>query len=130
MTTVVNQTVKFDAGVERVYRAIADSAEHSTFTGAPAVLSIDSGGPFSTHGGAIEGRILELIPNERIVQAWRVADWPKGVYSIVQYEFSGDSNHSEIKLTHSGLPEDAAEHIAQGWQNMYWTPLTEYVSKK
>ena len=118
MSTVVNQTVKFDAGVERVYQAIADSTEHSAFTGVPALLSTEPGGPFTTHGGAIEGRVLELIPNERIVQAWRVADWPKGVYSIVQYEFTGDSNSSVITLTHSGLPEDAAEHIAQGWQNM------------
>lgn len=130
MSTVVSQTVKFDAGVERVYRAIADSTEHSAFTGAPAQLSTELGGPFTTHGGAIEGRALELIPNERIVQAWRVADWPKGMYSIVQYKFSGDSKQSEISLTHSGLPEDAVVHIAQGWQNMYWTPLTEYLSKK
>ena len=130
MSTVVTQTVKFDAGVERAYQALADSAEHSTFTGAPANLPTELGGQFTTHGGAIEGRTLELVPNERIVQAWRVADWPKGVYSIVQYEFSGDDKRSEIRLTHTGLPEDAAEHIAMGWQNMYWTPLTEYLVKK
>ena len=44
--------------------------------------------------------------------------------------FSGDDKRSEIKLTHTGLPEDAAEHIAMGWKNMYWTPLTEYLVKK
>ncbi len=130
MATLVNQSVKFNAGVERVYQAIADSTQHSAFTGASALLSTELGGPFTTHGGAIEGRILELIPNERVVQAWRVADWPKGEYSIVRFEFSGDSNHSEIKLTHSGIPEDETEHIAQGWQNMYWTPLAKYLTKK
>ena len=130
MATVVNQSVSFNAGVERVFQAIADSTQHSAFTGAPAMLSTELGGPFTTHGGAIEGRVLELIPNERIVQGWRVADWPKGVYSIVQYEFTGDSNSSEIKLTHSGIPEDATEHIAQGWQSMYWTPLAEYLAAK
>ncbi|MEO5973616.1 MAG: SRPBCC domain-containing protein [Ilumatobacteraceae bacterium] len=130
MSTVVTQTVKFDAGVERVYQALADSTEHSAFTGAPALLSNDPGGSFTTHGGAIEGRVLELNPGERIVHAWRVADWPKGVYSVVRYEFTGDKNHAEISLTHSGLPEDAAEHIADGWHKMYWTPLMDYLSKK
>ncbi|MFA5774515.1 MAG: SRPBCC domain-containing protein [Ilumatobacteraceae bacterium] len=130
MSTIVTQTVTFDTGVERAYRTLADSAEHSAFTGAPAKLPTESGEQFTTHGGAIEGRTLELVPNERIVQAWRVADWPQGVYSIVRYEFSGDNKRTEIKLTHTGLPEDAAEHIAVGWQNMYWTPLTEYFSKK
>lgn len=130
MSTVVTQTIKLDAGVERVYRAISDSTEHSAFTGAPALLSSDPGGSFTTHGGAIEGRVLDLKQNERIVQAWRVADWPQGVYSIVRYEFTGDKNRAEIALTHSGLPEDAAEHIADGWHKMYWTPLREHLSKK
>lgn len=126
MSTVVNQSKKFDASIDRVYKAIADSAEHSAFTGAPALLSGEPGGTFTTHGGAIEGRMLEIVPNERIVQAWRVATWPQGVYSIVAYAFTGDSNGAEITLTHSGLPEEEAGHIDQGWNNMYWEPMAKY----
>ncbi len=126
MSTVINQSKKFDASVERVYKTIADSAEHSAFTGAPAKLSNEPGDAFTTHGGAIEGRILEIVPNERIVQAWRVATWPQGVYSIVCYTFTGDSNSAEITLNHSGLPEEELGHIAQGWHNMYWEPMTKY----
>jgi len=42
----------------------------------------------SLFGGHIVGRHVELAPNERVVQAWRVADWPPGVYSIAKFELS------------------------------------------
>jgi len=130
MSTVIIQTKKFDVSIDRVYKTIADSTEHSAFTGAPAILSSEPGGAFTTHGGAIEGRILEIVPNERIVQAWRVATWPQGVYSIVSYAFSGDSTSAEITLTHSGLPEEEVGHIAQGWHNQYWEPMAKYFAAK
>jgi len=84
------------------------------------------GGAFTTHGGAIEGWMLEVVPNERIVQAWRPADWPAGVYSIVRYDFTGADDRSEITLTHSGLPEEGSEHLADGWEQRYWAPLAKY----
>jgi hypothetical protein len=37
-----------------------------------------SRGAFNTFGGLIEGRNVELIPNRRIVQAWRPAHWDPG----------------------------------------------------
>lgn len=123
------QTVGFDAGVDRVYRAIADSAEHTAFTGAPAELAAEAGGTFTTHGGAIEGRMLELVPNERLVQAWRPADWPAGAYSVVRYDFAGDDDHAEITLTHTGLPDEALEPVAEGWNHRYWGPLAEYLAR-
>jgi activator of HSP90 ATPase len=129
MTTTVEQTASFAAPVGTVFAAIADAATHSAFTGAPATVSREVGAAFTTHGGGIEGRLIELVPNERIVQAWRPAGWPAGVYSLVRYEFSGDSANTIITLTHTGLPDGAAEHIAEGWNNMYWTPLAEYLKR-
>jgi hypothetical protein len=37
-------------------------------------------------GGEIERRILDLVPNRRIVQAGHVKTWPDGVFSIVGFE--------------------------------------------
>ena len=45
-----------------------------------------AGGAFTTFGKLIEGRNIELVPNQRIVQAWRPASWEPGLYSIVRFE--------------------------------------------
>jgi uncharacterized protein YndB with AHSA1/START domain len=128
MSSEVIQTVRIDAGRDRTYQAIADPAEHTAFTGAPATVSDAVGSAFTTHGGAIEGQTLEVVPNERIVQAWRPVDWPAGVYSVVRYEFADDGDGTQITLTHTGLPDEGAEHIAEGWQERYWGPLADYLT--
>lgn len=128
MTKDIVQTISFDAPVGTTYLAIADSNTHSAFTGAPADLPRDAGGRFSTHGGAIEGWILELEPDSRIVQAWRPADWPLGMYSLVRLDFEGNAEHTEITLTHTGLPPEGTEHIAAGWNERYWEPLREFLA--
>jgi hypothetical protein len=37
------------------------------------------GACFSLFGGWVSGRQIELAPNERITQAWRMTDWAPGV---------------------------------------------------
>jgi hypothetical protein len=46
------------------------------------------GGAFTLFGGHITGRHIELVPDQRIVQAWRVVDWIPVVYSIVKFELT------------------------------------------
>jgi activator of HSP90 ATPase len=123
----ITQTNTFNAPVSTVFKVIASSSEHSAMTGAPAELSDEPGGSFTTHGGAIEGRLIESLADERIVQVWRPADWPAGVYSLVRYDFAANGESTDITLTHSAIPEGAAPHLAEGWNTMYWGPLAAHL---
>lgn len=128
MAEMFVQTNTFDAPVERVYRTIADSQAHAALTGAPAEIGTAAGDAFTTHGGAIEGWILDLQKNERIVQAWRPADWPAGSYSVVRYDFRSDGDGTELTLTHSAVPDGGSSHLQAGWQDNYWEPLTAHLA--
>ncbi len=125
--TVV-QTRSFDAPVSTVFSVIADSEAHGEMTGAPADLGTERGASFTTHGGAIEGVLLDRVENEYIVQAWRPADWDAGVYSVVRYDFAEEGPGTQITLTHSAIPEGASSHLADGWNTMYWGPLASYLA--
>jgi len=128
MSTSVHQEVTFAASPERIYRAYTDSLEHAAFTAnGAAEIGSEEGVAFSCHGGAILGRQIELVPNRRIVQAWRVADWGPGVYSLVRIEFVPDAGGTKVVLDHTGLPEGHSEHIASGWHARYWDPLRKYL---
>jgi activator of HSP90 ATPase len=59
--------------------------------GKPTEISREAGGTFALFGGYITGRHVELVPNERIVQAWRAGGWDPGVYSIAKFEL-GDQD--------------------------------------
>jgi activator of HSP90 ATPase len=94
----------------------------------PTKLSPHVGGVFSLFDGYIVGRQLELAPNELIVQAWRVLNWPRGAYSIARFEFSEQAGVTTIVFDHTGFPKGAAEHLASGWQEHYWDPLTKVLA--
>jgi len=41
----------------------------------PTAISTELGGSFTLFGGYITGRHIEMLPNERLVQAWRAGSW-------------------------------------------------------
>jgi len=111
MSGVIRQQVEFKASPQRVYDALTDAKQFSVCTGLPAEIQGGAGGTFTCFGGQIAGRILELVPNQRIVQAWRVSMWPVGVFSIVRFQLEGRSDGTRLILEHSGFPEENRAHL-------------------
>jgi uncharacterized protein YndB with AHSA1/START domain len=94
----------------------------------PTQISRQDGGAFALFGGYIVGRQIELLPNELIVQAWRVANWGRGIYSIARFELVEQSGGTKIIFDHEAFPNGDAGHLASGWQEHYWNPLTKFLA--
>ncbi|SRR6266404_6814793 len=122
----IHQEVDFNASPQRVYEALLDSKQFSAFSGRAAEINREAGGEFSLFNGHIIGRNLELIPNTRIVQAWRVVDWPQGVYSIARFELTASGSGTHLVFDHKGFPEELRDHLAEGWEANYWSLLKKY----
>lgn len=129
MSEPIVHQLSFDAEPERIFRALMTSEQHAAFTGGPAEISDQVGGSFWCHGGSILGRNLDLVDNQRIVQAWRVAAWPEGTYSIVRFDLSPEGKGTRLTLTHSGVPVAAREQISKGWEMRYWEPLKGWLQR-
>jgi len=99
----------------------------SNFTETSATIDSAVGGAFSLFDGHIEGRILDLVPSQRIVEAWRVVDWPAGVYSIAKFELKPQNSGTHLIFDHIGFPDGLKEHLAEGWQQHYWAALAKYL---
>lgn len=123
----IHQEVDFKASPQRIYEALLDTKQFSAFAGMPAEINREVGGAFSLFGGHIIGRNVELIPNKRIVQAWRVVDWPEGVYSIARFELKAQGSGTHLVFDHTGFPEDLRDHLAEGWADHYWARLKKYL---
>jgi activator of HSP90 ATPase len=94
----------------------------------PAEISREAGGAFALYGGFITGRHIELVPDVRVVQAWRAGDWPPGVYSIASFELVKQGSGSKIVFDHTGFPKGKAESLALGWKTHYWEPLAKVLA--
>jgi activator of HSP90 ATPase len=128
-TKAIHQEEDFKAGPRRIYETLLDARQFSAFSGGRAAeIHREVGGAFSLFAGHIVGRNLELVPDRRIVQAWRAAAWPEGTYSIARFELLEKGAGTRVILDHTGFPPELAEHLESGWNENYWTALQKYLS--
>jgi activator of HSP90 ATPase len=126
--TTIHQEIDFKTTPARIYETLLNAKQFSAFTRDTAEVQPQPGAAFKLFGGRIEGRNVELIPNRRIVQAWRPTSWPSGVYSIVRFELVARGSGTRIVLDHAGFPEDQWENLSEGWPLNYWEPLHKYLN--
>jgi len=139
----IHQETNFKASRKRVYEALTDTKQFDKVielsgvmksgmlpAGAnkPTKISSEVGGAFVLFGGYITGRHIELVPSERIVQAWRAGGWAPGVYSIAKFELVEQGSGTKIIFDHTGFPKGNGEHLASGWKAHYWEPLEKFLT--
>jgi activator of HSP90 ATPase len=128
---ILKQTRTFNAPAKDLYEVLMDSRKHSKLTGgAPAKISNKVGGKFSAYGGELEGEIIELKPNKKIVQTWRASDWPEGHYSRATFSFApAGKGKTKLTFTQSAIPDDQFESVKKGWIDFYWEPMAKMLEK-
>ncbi|HEX4077975.1 MAG TPA: SRPBCC domain-containing protein [Rhizomicrobium sp.] len=114
-------------GFDRIVRlsAAMNSSMQTMLGTAPTAIDARPGGAFALFGGYISGRNLELVPNARLVQAWRAGNWPPGLYSIAEFALASEGSSTRIVFDHRGFPNEDADHLAAGWHGNYWVPLAK-----
>src|SRR6266550_7387750 len=122
----IHQEIDFNASPQQLYEALLDAKQFTEFSGRPAEINREVGGAFSLYKGHIVGRNVELVPNQRIVQAWRVVTWPEGAYSIARFELTPQGSGTRIVFDHVGFPQGLHDHLAEGWEENYWSLLKNY----
>lgn len=119
----------FKAKSKEIYDAWLDSIQHSKMTGGLAKCSNKIGGAFTAWDGYIEGKNIDLKPNEEIIQNWRTSEFDdndedsKLVIRLKELE-----NGTELVLIHSNIPEGQTQY-REGWLEHYFTPMENYFEK-
>lgn len=124
--TTIHYELDFKASPERFYEAILDQKQFAAFTGMPATIDRVAGGAFTQFGGQINGRTIELVAGQRIVQAWRPGHWGPGVYSLAHFEIKPRGQECSLVFDHTGFPAGDYDGLDWGWKNHYWEPLGKY----
>ena len=121
----LTRTVQFDKVVR--LSAAMNSGMKQKLGAEPTRVNPVAGGAFALFGGYVTGRQVELVPNQRIVQAWRAGSWAPGVYSIAKFELTPQGSGTKLIFDHTGFPPGEAQHLAEGWKGNYWEPLAKYL---
>jgi uncharacterized protein YndB with AHSA1/START domain len=134
----IHQETIFKVSPKRIYDALTDEEQFQKIEllslampaqdlkNKPAKIIREVGGSFSIFGAFIVGRQLELVPNQRIVQAWREIIWAPGIFSIAKFELVEQGTGTKLVFDHTGFPAGAGEHLAVGWKSHYWDSLEKF----
>ena len=127
-TRTIRQTVTLPAPPATVYKALADSAQHTAFTGSRARIPKRAGGKVSAYDGYISGTMLGLWPGAGLLQTWRTMEWPEGYAdSRLEIRLAPAGKGTRLTMIHSEVPASQAGRYTEGWQAFYWTPLRRYL---
>jgi activator of HSP90 ATPase len=128
LRTAIHYEIGFHPSPQRLYQAILDQKQFAAFSGLAATIDPTPGGAFSMFGGLIVGRNIELVANQRIVQAWRPTHWEPGIYSIVHFEFNPRAAETNLVFDHTGFPAGEYDNLDSGWRHHYWDPLQKFLA--
>jgi activator of HSP90 ATPase len=129
MGKTIRQTVTFKADPHEVYEILMDQKKHAKLVDSDARISRKVGGKFVIYGGDVEGKNLELVQDQKIVQTWRYNDWPEGHYSTATFVFTPVEKGTRMNFTQTDVSDDKYEEIKQGWIDYYWTPLKQMLQE-
>ncbi|HYL69331.1 MAG TPA: SRPBCC domain-containing protein [Candidatus Limnocylindria bacterium] len=129
----IHQEVVIKASRARVYQALTDAKQFSKVTdfsmpGVSTAISPEVGGTFSLFGGYISGRHIEMVPNERLVQAWRTQKFDPGIFTIANFQLHEEGAATKLVFDQTAIPQGHAEHLAEGWKSHYWEGLQKYLA--
>lgn len=136
----IHHEVVFKASRKRVFALLTETKEFDKVVeksgvmksgaplgNAPTAIGKEAGGTFTLFGGHILGRQIEIVADERIVQAWRVATWAAGTWSIARFALVEKGDATQLVFDHVGFPKGEAEHLAAGWKAHYWEPMAKVI---
>ena len=85
----------------------------------------------SLFGGRVEGRQVDLVRGQRVVQSWRFgaahpSPWELGVYSTVRFTLEHAGDGTRLVIDHTGIPAEWIEHIREGYPMFYQDPIARF----
>jgi len=119
----------FPVSPDRIYELLTDGAMLSTLVNRRGRGGAVEGAWFSLFGDQLEGRQIELVRAERVVQAWRVADWEPGEYSIVRFTLRPEGTGTRVVVDQDGYPARLHQAVANTWRPLYFEPMARHFSR-
>jgi activator of HSP90 ATPase len=131
----IKQQATIPASPTEVYAILADAEALSALSGMSGQADRSEGEEFSAFDGHVTGRQIDLVQDQRLVQAWRFPVWEPGRYTIVRFTLEAEVGGTLLIIDQHGEPEQSDvlgchqtwhDHLEDNWPTFYLTPLTKH----
>lgn len=124
MKESIEMEARFPVSARELYYAWMSPEGHSAFTGGVAEIRHETGSKYSAWDGYIQGKILELEPEKRILHTWRSSEFPEAAEdSQLEILLEDEGEGCILRLKHWDIPEGQGDRYRAGWEEHYFTPM-------
>lgn len=116
---------EFVCNPQDLYRVFTEKEMVQAFTGGAAIYEVEKGGRISLMNGYVTGGFVELVPDTKIVQRWRLKTWPDAHFSEVTLEFEENNGNTLLRLKQTGIPTKEYDKTVEGWRVNYWERIKQ-----
>jgi len=122
-TTTVTANDEFRTTAEEMFQTFTDPQRLAAFTRAPPRVfeGAKPGAKFAIFDGNVTGEFVTLDKPKKIIQKWRLAQWPEGHTSTQEIFF--DQNDvdkvTNMRVTWTGVPLGQEEVVQRNWEGYY-----------
>ena len=123
--STLTMTVEFVCSASDLYHSLIsdDRAKVWSRDGTARVGGGVEGGQVVLFGGNVTGRILSLSPTLKIVQTWRLKEWPTGHYSTVTISLAEQRESVKLTLEQTDVPVGELDKTKRNWEAYYWNGI-------
>ncbi|KAL1917527.1 uncharacterized protein VTP21DRAFT_3920 [Calcarisporiella thermophila] len=124
-TTRLTYSVDFTMTAHELYEALLDIKRVQSWTRRESGLVLERrvGGKVVLWDGKITGEFVNLIPEKKIVQRWRMHTWPPNHYSTVHLTLEPGQHWVTVHVLQEGIPIAEAEKMRWHWYAYYWEQI-------
>ena len=114
----IKQTYEIAGTPAQVWRALTEPRIIEEWSGASATFPLQVGAAYLLWDGTIGGEIVEIVPQQKLVQTWKPQDWTR-TDSIVTFMLMPQGSGTRVDLHHVNVEESDFDGTTEGWDLYY-----------
>lgn len=122
-TKAIEMSEKFQCRAHEFYDAMTRIEMVTAFTQGHVKMEAEKGGKFALFGGNVTGEFRELVPGKKIVQYWRLKQWPDQHFSEVTFNIEEKEDHTLVTLKQELVPAAEVEQTRENWRRYYFDSI-------
>ncbi|WFD35435.1 Co-chaperone [Malassezia cuniculi] len=115
----VHVSAQLAVSQQDLWDLLTNSARIPMWSKSPAQLTLSHGASYSLFGGNITGSVVEVDAPNRLVQSWRVPQWPQGHFGKLVTTLAQGEDSTNLDLVLTGVPSGEEDTAKTGLQNYY-----------
>jgi activator of HSP90 ATPase len=118
----IQQQATIPGTAAQVYAILADAEALSALSGMSGQAGRSAGEEFSAFDGHVTGRQIDLVTDQRLVQAWRFPVWEPGRYSIVRFTLETEDGGTAWSSTRTASRKRPTPSVVTRPGTIIWMP--------